>query len=263
MKILRENYEGLEEFAELPERLKNLLAELEIQKALKNSDFETLYREAWKRTSYNVIGEVTQLLISLNINPLDHLSSIPIGFLTNTSIKHLDIPDHITSISDSAFANCDSLMDVTIPDSVASIGPESFYNCPSLTSVTIPNTITKINHGTFFYCEGITSITIGNKVRSIDHSAFYHCSGLTSVTIPNSVKTIYNDAFCACNGLTSLTIGKKVVRIESRAFSDCNNLHDIRYAGTKDQWSKIHFEYGWNVSSPIKTIHCTDGDITL
>ena len=102
MRLLKENYEGLHEFVRLSEQLKKLLAKPEIQKALKNSDFETLYIETWKRTSYSTIGEVTQLLINLNINPLDHLSSIPRGFLTNTSIKHIDIPDHITSIDEFA-----------------------------------------------------------------------------------------------------------------------------------------------------------------
>ena len=171
MKLLKENYGGLEEFAELPSYLKMLLAKPEIQKALKNSDFETLYRETWKRTSYSAIGEVTQLLINLNINPLDHLSFIPIGFLTNTSIKHLDIPDHITSIDEFAFA---------------------------------------------------------------------HCSSLTSITIPNSVTSIGNSAF-----------------------GYCSKLNDIKYIGTKDQWSKIKLADEWGENSPIKTIHCIDGDITL
>lgn len=140
MKLLKENYDGLEEFAELPSYLKILLAKPEIQKALKNSDFETLYRETWKRTSYSAIGEVTQLLINLNINPLDHLSSIPRGFLTNTSIKHLDIPDHIKSIDEFAFAHCGSLTSITIPNSVTSIGNSAFEHCNSLTSINYTGT---------------------------------------------------------------------------------------------------------------------------
>lgn len=171
MRFLKENYEGLHEFVRLSEPLKILLAKPEIQKALKNSDFETLYIETWKRTSYSTIGEVTQLLINLNINPLDHLSSIPRGFLTNTPIKHIDIPDHITSIGDYAFANCDSLMDITIPGSVTSIGYWTFNGCTS--------------------------------------------------------------------------------------------LNYISYKGTKDQWGKIALADGWDDSSSIKAIHCTDGDITL
>lgn len=171
MRALKENYEGLHEFVRLSEPLKKLLAKPEIQKALKNSDFETLYIETWKRASYSTISEVTQLLINLNINPLDHLSSIPRGFLTNTSIKHIDIPDHITSIGDYAFANCDSLMDITIPDNVTSIGYWTF------------------------------------------------------------------------NG--------------------CTGLNYISYKGTKDQWGKIALADGWDDSSSIKAIHCTDGDIEL
>ena len=140
MKLLKENYEGLHEFVRLSEPLKKLLAKPEIQKALKNSDFETLYIETWKRTSYSTIGEVTQLLINLNINPLDHLSSIPKGFLTNTSIKHIDIPDHITSIDEFAFAHCVSLTSITIPDSVTSIGYWTFNSCTSLNYISYKGT---------------------------------------------------------------------------------------------------------------------------
>ena len=140
MKLLEENYEGLHEFVRLSEPLKKLLAKPEIQKALKNSDFETLYIETWKRTSYSTIGEVTQLLINLNINPLDHLSSTPRGFLTNTSIKHIDIPDHITSIDEFAFAHCGSLTSITIPDSVTSIGYWAFNGCTGLNYISYKGT---------------------------------------------------------------------------------------------------------------------------
>lgn len=181
MKLLKENYEGLHEFVRLSEPLKKLLAKPEIQKALKNSDFETLYIETWKRTSYSTIGEVTQLLINLNINPLDHLSSIPKGFLTNTSIKHIDIPDHITSIDEFAFAHCGSLTSVTIPDSVTSIGEAAFCDCSSLTSITIPNSVTSIGQSAFSGCTGLKNIIIPNSVTSIGTWAFGHCSSLTSI----------------------------------------------------------------------------------
>ena len=86
----------------------------------------------------------------------------------------------------------------------------------------------------------IKSINISSRIMSISQSAFERCSGLTSVTIPNSVTSIGNSAFEHCSSLTS-----------------------IKYTGTKNQWSKIDLSFNWKEYSPIKTIHCIDGDITL
>ena len=263
MRLLKENYEGLHEFVGLSEQLKKLLAEPEIQKALKNSDFETLYRETSKRTSYSVIGEVTQLLINLNINPLDHLSSIPIGFLTNTPIKHIDIPNHITRISDYAFHNCYELTDIIIPNHVKRIGKWAFSDCQKLTTITIPDSVKSISDEAFSNCSGLTSVTIGNRVTSISDWAFSRCIGLTSITIPDSVTSIGKATFFACTGLTSVTIPNSVTSIGYWTFYGCTGLNYISYKGTKDQWGKIALADGWDDSSSIKTIHCIDGDIKL
>lgn len=75
---------------------------------------------------------------------------------------------------------------------------------------------------------------------SISDCAFYYCTGPTSVIIPDSVTSIGYDAFGSCGMLTQ-----------------------IKYTGTIYQWSKIHFKDEWNKDSPIKTIHCIDGDIEL
>lgn len=263
MKLLKENYEGLEEFAELPGYLKMLLSEPEIQEALRKSDFNTLYRELQEKVPYSGVGEFTQLLVNLNIDPLNYLDHIPNSFLTSTSIKNINIPDHITSIDEFAFAHCGSLTSITIPNSVTSISSYVFTHCEKLKSITIPNKITKINSSTFFYCTGLTSIRIPDSITSIGDSAFYNCSGLTNITIPDSVKIIYTDAFNSCSHLTSVTIGNGVTRIRPRAFFDCSNLHDIRYTGTTDQWVNINLSPDWNKNSLIKTIHCIDDDIDL
>ena len=140
MKLLKENYGGLEEFAELPGYLKMLLSEPEIQEALRKSDFNTLYRELQEKVPYSGVGEFTQLLVNLNIDPLNYLDHIPNSFLTSTSIKNINIPDHITSIDEFAFAHCGSLTSITIPDSVTSIGYWAFNGCTGLNYISYKGT---------------------------------------------------------------------------------------------------------------------------
>lgn len=131
MRILKERYEGLQEFVELPERLKKFIFKPEVQEALQKSDFGTLY----KTLPYVLASEFTGLLNSLNINPLDYLDYVPIRFLANTSVKYIHIPDHISSISNYAFFGCSMLTRITIPNSVTSIGKSVFYDCTGLTSI--------------------------------------------------------------------------------------------------------------------------------
>ena len=47
------------------------------------------------------------------------------------------IPDTVTSISDYAFSECESLKEIKIPDSVTSIGDCAFSECENLKKVTI------------------------------------------------------------------------------------------------------------------------------
>ncbi len=120
---------------------------------------------------------------------------------------------------------------------ITEIGYEAFRGCKSLISVAIPNSVTSIKRGAFRGCTGLTSVTIGNSVTSIEDDAFRDCTGLTSITIPDSV-----------------------TRIGFVAFGDCS-LTEVSYLGIKKKWIAISKGFGW--SGSIKTIHCTDGTITL
>ena len=92
----------------------------------------------------------------------------------------------------------------TIPDSVTAIGDSAFADCRSLTSVTIPDSVTTIGNWAFAACSSLTSVTIGNSVTTIGDNAFSACSSLTSVTIGDSVTTIGNQAFDLCVRLASV-----------------------------------------------------------
>jgi len=48
----------------------------------------------------------------------------------------------------------------TIPNSVTTIGNSAFSSCRSLVSVTIPNSVTTIGGETFSYCTSLTDVTV-------------------------------------------------------------------------------------------------------
>ena len=276
MKITTPNIEGLPELLELPEEFIDFLLQPETQKQLNTYDIKGIY-DKLNLSKVKYIGLFTQLLYSIDINPLDYLEYIPDFFLDSASLVTIKIPNNIKSINNYAFYNCSELTTITIPDSVTSIGESAFYNCNKLQNIYITDiaawcNISELDNlmgcgfdkkNLYLNNELITSITIPDGVMEIPSYAFRGCSSLTSITIPDSVTNIGWGAFRDCSGLISVTIPKSVGTISKYAFYNCSNLSNIKYTGTKNQWLKINHEYRWNEGSPIKTIHCTDRDIKL
>lgn len=260
MKLLKEKYDGLQDIDELSLELKNFLSEPDVQQALQKSDFDAIYR----KIPTEFASEITQLMSSLNIDPLKYLDYVPDWFLYNTTtLKSITIPSNINKIGNSAFDECIRLTSITIPNSVTSIGNSAFYNCRGLTSITIPDKIINIDSATFLGCNQLTSIAIPNSVTDIGNWAFAYCENLTSITIPSNVTNIGENAFRGCIGLTSITIPDSVISIGYEVFENCENLKTITYKGTKANWNKIQKEEDQYIGPSIKTIQCTDGDIKL
>lgn len=73
-------------------------------------------------------------------------------------MKEITIPEGVTSIGNSAFISCDSLIEITIPGSVASIGDYAFAYCSNLKEITIPEDVISIRNGAFFNCTRLTEV---------------------------------------------------------------------------------------------------------
>lgn len=158
MKVLKENYDGLQELKKLPQYLKSFLSLPNIKKLLEDYNFTVLYRAAYNYLDTIKIHRVTELLNSLGIDPLDYLDYIPNDFLSHTQIKSVTIPNHIRGI-----------------------GIFAFYDCSSLTSVVIPNSVTSIDNYAFCGCDSLTRVTIGSGVMRIGYKVFESCYKLDDI----------------------------------------------------------------------------------
>ena len=160
-----------------------------------------------------------------------------------SKLKTVVIPANATTIGNSAFEQCASLISIDIPANVETIGTAVFWGCSSLATVTFENgsQLKTIGggssyYGAFSYCTALTSIEIPASVETIEAAAFKGCSSLATVTFENGsqLKTIgggsySSGAFSDCTALTSIEIPASVETIEAAAFKGCSSLATVTF----------------------------------
>jgi hypothetical protein len=152
------------------------------------------------------------------------------SFSSSSNLIGIIIPESVTSIGGSAFANS-PLATVTFAagSQLATIGASAFQNCTNLASITIPAGVTSLPEGVsylhlsngtrtydglFSGCTKLATVTFaaGSRLESIGNFAFSGCTKLASITIPASVTSIGNSryignlVFLGCSSLTSITV---------------------------------------------------------
>lgn len=88
------------------------------------------------------------------------------------------IPDGVTAIEASTFANCSNLTNIVIPEGVTSIGESAFYGCHALRTITLPQSISTIGSSAFYncgnlstvICKAITPPALGRKAFDVNAS---------------------------------------------------------------------------------------------
>ena len=109
------------------------------------------------------------------------------------------IPDGVTSIWESVFANCRSLQSIILPSTITTVGNDAF-NATGITRITLPDSLRSLGKGAFASCNSLSDITIPAGVESIGSSAFAHCESLSSITINATIPfDIGENAFYSTN----------------------------------------------------------------
>ena len=164
------------------------------------------------------------------------------------------IPNGVTSIGDSAFRYCDSLVAVHITDigkwvaiDFAGYDANPLYYAGNL----------------YLNGELVTDLVIPDDVTSIGKYAFCGCDSLTSITIPDSVTSIGNYAFEGCSRLTSVTSGNGVTSIGASAFRNCTSLTSVTFEGTVEQAGAMFKGSDWNYNCPFTEVVCSDGTVSV
>ena len=201
---------------------------LVLYKAINTSVSSVQINESCKIIGDNAFNSCSSLT-SITFEGNSQLITIGNRAFRFSGLKSIGIPEWVTTIGDSAFANCNLLESVIIPTGVTTIGGYAFQGCTKLTSIAIPEGVTMIGESTFGYCNGLTSIVIPERVTSIGNFAFSGCSGLTEIIFNGNsqLQTIGESAFSSCSGLVSITLPEGVTEIGNDAFKYCTSLTSL------------------------------------
>lgn len=125
----------------------------------------------------------------------EYSDGIYITGYTGTAAQ-LDIPatidgKKVTTIDDSVFENCKSLVDVTISADLDYIGSNVFSGCSNLKSVIFTGKMLgNMEYGAFSNCNNLEKVVLPECITSIDSDVFFECENLKYVYIPDSVTNI-------------------------------------------------------------------------
>ena len=149
----------------------------------------------------------------------------------------LTIPTGVTEIAGDAF-NGSGISGVILPDGLTTIGNSVFANCTSLKSVRLPQTIKRIPNYMFQYCESLENIDIPESLREVGYASFDH-SGLTEIELPDSLELIERYAFSNTQLRTfRVPDGHSKTSIGAYAFENCKHLKKA-YMGRYEPGSDI------------------------
>lgn len=141
-----------------------------------------------------------------------------IHFYGFKNISQVSLPNTLTEIKDSSFANCEKLTEITIPQSVTTIGDYAFSTCNTLEKVVLHEGLKSIGTGAFYQCEVLKEITLPQTIEQIGDSAFSHCSTLSEIEIPSKVQSINPSTFDNCKSLKKVVLNEGLETIEKYAF---------------------------------------------
>lgn len=176
----------------------------------------------------------------------------PSAFADMYDLALTSLPDGIKYISDGAFSGCENLRLTSLPSALEDIGGYVFSGCPNVVLTSLPSELKNIGDGLFWCREDLESITLPNKLETISYAAFEYCTNLTAINIPASVINISMEAF-ACSGLQAVTFEGTPEYIEESAFDGCENLNIINVPWGEDEVSgapwgaenaTINYNYG-------------------
>ena len=181
------------------------------------------------------------------------------------ALVSLWMPDSVTNVGVSAFADCEHLEYVYLSADLKRIGQYAFAGCSALPYVDIPWSVEVVESAAFADCLGITQAWIGESVRDFGAAVFANCpqlefidvdannpnftayngmlvskdltklyacpAAMRDVSLPYDLREIAETAFLDCGQIRELVIPEGVDIIGYQAMSRCPHLTMVKFEG--------------------------------
>lgn len=165
------------------------------------------------------------------------------AFSRNPKLESVKINAGIVNIRNGRyygmFQDCTSLKNVDLPNTLTSISGAAFAGCTSLESIILPVSLKSIVYGVFAGCTGLTEMIIPAGVEELG-SAFENCTNLKSLYIPDSVTSLSGNVIKNCNDCiifcTAESTAAKVCKENQISFltdKSVNSGITVLYNGTR------------------------------
>lgn len=156
----------------------------------------------------------------------------------------LTIPDGVTEIAGDAFNGC-AISSVVIPDGLTTLGNSVFANTPNLASVKLPANLTRIPNYTFQRATALQHINLPATVTEIGYCAFDQ-SALAEIDLPEGITKIEGSAFANTQITTFRIPDGFTADLGGHCFENCKRLKSIYFGRNQDysQWTSFTAVYG-------------------
>ncbi len=108
---------------------------------------------------------------------IEGVTTIEKDFMLATELTHVDLPEGLTVISDTAFAGCVKLQNLRLPKTLKCIGALAFQDCVALEELTLPSRVEQIGDDAFLGCKALTQVYFLGKPPTVENSAFPETTG--------------------------------------------------------------------------------------
>jgi len=136
------------------------------------------------------------------------------------------------SIFQSAFSDCEDLLQVQLCEGLTKIGQDAFRRCTSLRHIKIPSSVKMIKRGAFNGCHNLETVELSEGLEHIEGDVFRGCISLKRISIPSTVKQIGGWAFFDCTSLREVELRDGLDWIGRGAFCRCVSLKKIKIPST-------------------------------
>lgn len=168
-------------------------------------------------------------------------------------LEKLVIGNCVTTIGESAFANCRALKKVSFGNSLTTIGREAFSCCDKLTCIDLETTaITDIQDWAFSECRRVKKLRLPTSLETIGSYAFKGVT-LKRIQLPKSVKSVDQYAF---SHVTELVVYDTIDPVNDQGGDRSNksSLYCATLQNAGAMWSRRDAHYITVMSAETETV---------